>query len=111
MSIDDDDFDFDQGEMSEEENKEFEKKMKDERKKTAAHPLVKQAQEILNIVDTLLDTRNDTEEDRYGDLLRQSAMIVFVKVSATVRCEMYTLCMQNAAIIRDNAEYLRLSNH
>lgn len=110
MAFDDDDFDFE--DLSAEDNEDYEKQMKAEKEKLRKHPLLLQAKEILNIVDALLDTCNDPMQvDMYGGTLRESAMIVVAKLTSAIPSDHYLLCMQNAAIIRDHAEYLRLSNH
>lgn len=105
--MDEDDFEF-----SQEENEELENEMRKEKEKLRKHPLLKQAKEILSIVDALLDTCNDELiAEQYGGTLRESAMIVVVKLSSGLASDNYLLCMQNAALIREHGEYLRLSNH
>jgi hypothetical protein len=98
--------------LSDEENEEFEKERREEREKLQKHPLLKQAKEILSIVDALLDTCKDEEISKmYGDTLRESAMTIVAKLSSALVSDNYLLCMQNAAIILEHGEYLRLSNH
>jgi len=108
-SFDDDDFDF--GELSDEEREEIEREMKAEDARVNKHPLMLQAQEILNIVDYLLDSTDSETIDMYGGTLRESTMMLVVKLSSALRSDSYVICMQSASIIRDHAEYLRLSNH
>ena len=108
-SFDDDDFDF--GELSDEEREEIEREMKAEDARVNKHPLMLQAQEILNIVDYLLDSTDSETIAMYGGTLRESTMMLVVKLSSALRSDSYVICMQSAAIIRDHAEYLRLSNH
>jgi len=105
--MDNEDFEF-----SEEENEEFENEQRKEREKLKKHPLLKQAKEIVSILDALLATSNEEEDaDQYGNTLRESAMIIVAKLTSGLRSDNYLLCMQNAAIIREHGEYLRLSNH
>lgn len=105
--MDDEDFEF-----SEEEKEEFEKEERKKREELKKHPLLKQAKEIVSIVDALLTTSSDEQEvEMYGNTLRESAMIIVAKLSSGLRSDNYLLCMQNAAIIREHGEYLRLSNH
>ncbi len=104
--MNDDDFDF-----SEEENEELEREMQKEKEKLQKHPLLKQAKEVLAIVDTLLDTCSKEASERYGSTLRESAMIVVAKLHSGLASDNYLLCVQKAAIIREHGEYLRLSNH
>jgi hypothetical protein len=49
--------------------------------------------------------------DQYGSTLRESAMIIVAKLNSALLSDNYLLCIQNAALIRDHGEYLRLSNH
>lgn len=105
MFDDDDDFDF----GDEDENAED---WQEKKRQVNNHPLMLQAKEILQIVDALIDTCTDAEAaDMYGGTLRESAMIVMAKLSSALAIDNYLLCMQNAAIIREHAQYLRLSNH
>ncbi len=104
--MEEDGFDF-----SEEENEGYEKEMRKENEKLQKHPLLKQAKEVLAIVDALLDTCSDETREVYGSTLRESAMIVVAKLHAGLASDNYALCMQKAAIIREHGEYLRLSNH
>lgn len=71
-----------------------------------------QANEILSIVDALIDSCKEEEVgEMYGSTMRESAMIVLTKLSSVLRSNNYLLCMQNAALVREHGEYLRLSNH
>jgi hypothetical protein len=107
--FDDDDFDF--GELSDEEREEIERERKEQDERVNKHPLMLQAQEILQIVDALLASTDSETIDIYGGTLRESTMMLVVKLSSALRSDSYVICMQSAAIIRDHAEYLRLSNH
>ena len=108
----DDNFNFDENSLSDEERSEVEKQMKEEEEKLAKHPLNIQAHEIMEMIDVLLDTCNDDKaKDMYGATLRESAMIIITKLASGLTSDDYVLSMQKAAIIRDHAEYLRLSNH
>jgi hypothetical protein len=113
MPEDDDDDNFDLNEdFSEEDMAHFEKQRKEDEARVKKHPLLLQAKEILHIVDLLIDSAPDNEENEsYTSTLKESAMIMLVKLSSGLRTDSYVLGMQNAAIIRDHAEYLRLSNH
>lgn len=107
--FDDNDFDFD--DLSDEEREEIEREMQKQDTEVNKHPLMLQAKEILQIVDALLDSTDSDMIEMYGGTLRESAMLLIVKLSSALRSDSYVLCMQNAALIRDHAEYLRLSNH
>ena len=107
MIFADDDFDFEN--LSDDE---FRKKSEEEELKLNAHPLYIQANEILTIVDVLLDTNGDDEQSKdFGFTLRESAMIIIAKLSSGLRSDSYVMSMQKASIIRNHADYLRLSNH
>lgn len=112
MAIDDDD-DFEMNEeFSEEDMERAEKEMEEKERRTKKHPLYLQAKEVLNIVDVLYDlTKEGSMHQSHVATMRDSAMMVYVKVSSGLRMDDYVICMQNAAIIRDHAQYLRLSNH
>jgi len=108
---DDDDLDFNQ-EFSDEENAEFEKQYAEEQKKLRRHPLFVQANEILKILKLMIDSAGESdEESMYDSTLLESAMIIIPKLASGLTCNNYVIAMQSAAIIRDHAEYLRLSNH
>lgn len=111
MIDDEDDFDFN-AEFSDEENAEFEKQQKEEEHRLRTHPLFVQANEVLHILDVMLDTSQDEEVKKsFTETLRDSATIIIAKLSSGLKSESYVQCMQKAAIIRDHAEYMRLSNH
>jgi len=110
MIEDNDDFDFNH-EFSDEENEEFEKQRKEEERRLHEHPLYVQAKEIMAIVDTLMDTASEEAREMHESTLRESAMIVCAKLASGLMSDSYVICMQKASIIRDHAEYLRLSNH
>jgi hypothetical protein len=109
VPFDDDDFDF--GELSDEEREEIERERKEQDERVNKHPLILQAQEILQIVDALLSSTDSETIEMYGGTLRESTRMLVVKLSSALRADSYVICMQSAAIIRDHAEYLRLSNH
>ncbi|MCD6067102.1 MAG: hypothetical protein K0S33_1928 [Bacteroidetes bacterium] len=110
MPFNDDDFDFD--DLSDEEKEEFEKERKEKKNRTKNHPLMIQAKEIVEMVNVLLETCNDeTFAEVYGGTLRESTMMIRVKLTSALDSDSYLLCMQNAALIREHAQYLRLSNH
>ncbi|MDI1355539.1 MAG: hypothetical protein PSX36_11500 [bacterium] len=108
---DDDDFEFNE-EYSEEDMEEARKQAEAEDLETSKHPLFQQSKEVLNILDVICAVSGEDETySAFLDTLRHAAEDMHVKVSATLMANTYVLCMQNAAIIRDNAQYLRLANH
>jgi hypothetical protein len=112
MSLDDDNFNFSYDDLSEEEKNELERQQQEEDERMNNHPLNIQAHEIMNMIDVLLDTCNDeTARDAYGRTMRDSATIILAKLASGLRSDDYVISMQKASIVRDHAEYLRLSNH
>ncbi len=112
MEHEDDFFDFDPEEFSEDDQREMDREFEERRRKLAEHPLNVQAYEILNMIEVLLDTSADESvKDMYGITLRESAQVIITKLSSGLNSTDYVLTMQKAALIRDHAEYLRLSNH
>ncbi len=110
--IDDDDFFEEDDELSEEEQRELERREEEEDFRIESHPLNVQAGEIMDMIDVLLDTASeDSTRDMFGATLRESAAIIMAKLASGLRSDSYLISMQKAAIIRDHAEYLRLSNH
>lgn len=88
--------------------------MENRRKNARNHPLQLQINEVSEIVDVLLnnaDKENDDYLESQKQLMEDSLMIIKAKLFSSLRSDNYFVCMQNAAIIRDHAEYLRLSSH
>ena len=111
MASDEEDFDFN-SEFSDEENEEFERERKAKDKKLKTHPLYIQANEVLHILELLMETSADDDvKESFTSMMWDSATIIIAKLSSVLNSGFYISCMQQAAIIRDHAEYLRLSNH
>ena len=110
MTWDDDDFDFNE-ELSPEEREELERELREEETRRKNHPLTKQSKEIYNIVNAIVESLPEDEREMNGGLLLESAMVIEAKLAGAMNCGSWVLSMQNAAIIRSHAEYLRLSNH
>ena len=55
--------------------------------------------------------REATKTKQFGSSLIESAYIINAKLAGALGSDSYIVCMQSAALIRSNAEYLRLSNH
>ncbi len=112
MNFDDDDFDMDD-ELSDEENEELEQEMERRRHSVKNHPLFKQAKEASHTLETLLETGKQAEDhmESFTSSLTGAMMVLTAKLYAALHSDSYLVCMQNAAIIRNEAEYLRLSSH
>lgn len=111
---DDDDNDFFEGPegLSDEEWEEAMREDREVDRRAKNHPLNIQAQEIMELVKILTETRNgENENDPNGSLMMESAMIIRAKLASALRTDSRLIASQNAAIIREHGEYLRLSNH
>jgi hypothetical protein len=103
----DDDFD----EMDEEE---LEREMKEREDRIVNHPIAKHAEEIYHLTEALLASLQPKPgfehmlDENSGSEIRNAAMMLGPKIAGALGAMEYTYAMQNAAIIRDNAEYLRL---
>ncbi len=109
---DDDDFDMDD-ELSDEENEELNQEMEKRRRSVKNHPLFKQAKEASHTLRALLESSNQSGEEMesFTESLSGAMMIMTAKLYAALGSDSYLVCMQNASIIRNEAEYLRLSSH
>ena len=71
-------------------------------------PIYKKAELILDLVNSLLNTIS--EEDEYLNatkyMMRDDAAIICAKIAGAEGGDMYSIRMQNAAIIRDHAMHL-----
>jgi hypothetical protein len=107
MPFDDDDFDPD--DFSEEDNERFEEK----RKSVKNHPLLKQATEVRDTLKALIESNDNSNEEveSFATSLTGAIRVVTVKLHSALGSDSYLVCAQNAAIIRQEAEYLRLSSH
>ena len=98
--------------FSEEEQRKAAKHMRDKKLWVKNHPLMLQAVEINAMLDVLLDTCDGNSViTAYGVTLRDSARLIRVKLDAALHADSYIICMENAAVIREHAQHLRLSNH
>lgn len=101
----DDDDDFGMEDMSEEESKEFDRKMKAEDAYMRNHPMYKQSNEVLNIVIAIIESLPENEREMHSPLL-ESAYILGPKFAGACNCGSWLLAMQNAALIRYHAAYI-----
>ena len=109
--MDDDNFDFNFEDLTPEENEALEKEMRERQQRIKKHPLKLKGDEIFETVSALMETFNEDEKDMYGGTLMESAMIICAKIAGALGSENWHICMQNAAIIREHAEHLRIANH
>ncbi|MBC7863196.1 MAG: hypothetical protein IAF38_09490, partial [Bacteroidia bacterium] len=101
---------FDSEEPSEEDKRDFEKERKERQNKITGHPVYKQAEEVYRMTEALVasmqpKSKEEDYDEAMANLLMQSATIICPKLAGAIGSENYTIAMQNAAIIRDNAEY------
>lgn len=86
------------------------KNYRDEKKRMRNHPLFIQAQEIIEVVNSLVESIKDEGlKEMYGSTMTESAYIILAKLSGAITSESYSMAMQNAAIIREHGEYLRVA--
>lgn len=86
------------------------KNHRDEKNRMRSHPLFKQAQEIIEVVNSLVESIKDEGlKEMYGSTMTESAYIILAKLSGAITSDSYSLAMQNAAIIREHGEYLRVA--
>lgn len=106
MNFDDDDF---EEEFSKED---WEREREEEDRRVNAHPMYVKAKEIMELVDVMYDLCPD-ETSREMNLrpMQDSAMIMNAKLNSALRTDSHIVAFQNAAIIREHGEFLRLSNH
>ncbi|MBI2272090.1 MAG: hypothetical protein HYU69_17255 [Bacteroidetes bacterium] len=103
----DDDFDFDPDNMSPEEKEELDKEMKERHKRIYQHPLFKKAKAVDEMVAALIESLPEQAGEMYGSILRESSMMLAPKLAGALGTDSWLLSMQNAAIIRYHAEYLK----
>lgn len=105
----DDDFNFDPDNMSPEEKEELDKEMKERHKRIYQHPLFKKAKAVDEMVAALIESLPEQAGEMYGSILRESSMMLAPKLAGALGTDSWLLSMQNAAIIRYHAEYLKTS--
>jgi len=106
---DDDDMNFNFEDLSPEENERLEREIQEKDEKIFSHPLYLKAEEIYKIVQTMSDTMDENEREMHMSTLRESAMMLAPKFAGAMTSESWTLCMQNASIMRYHAQYLHTS--
>jgi hypothetical protein len=111
-SEEDEEFGFEDFDELDEE--EFEREMKEREDRIQNHPIAKHAEEIYHLTEALIASLQPKEgfegmhDEDAGIEIRSAAMMLGPKIAGALGSQEYTCAMQNAAIIRDNAEYLRL---
>lgn len=91
--------------LSEEEKAEIQRKADLKWKQMENHPLYKKAEEIVNVVETIIELLPEDERD-FHEPVRESAMMLAPKFAGAYDCDMWLLMMQNAAIMRYHAQYV-----
>ncbi len=104
-----DDEDFNEDGLSPEENERVEREMREKRERLHNHPLYLKADEIFHTVHTMSETLEQEEREMYMRSLLESAMMLAPKFAGAMASESWTVCMQNAAIMRYHAQYLYAS--
>lgn len=98
--------------FSDEEKRNAEKQLREKKLQVENHPMMLQAQEIGAMLKVLLDTSEiNSVITNYGSGLQNSVKLIVVKLKTALYSDSYLLCMQHAVVIREHAQYLRLSHH
>jgi len=81
--------------------------------RTKKHYLQLHINELSNTIKILLESvdSNDDFINSQKEIIQQSLLIIKAKLYSALRSDSYLVCMQNAAIIRYHAEYLKTSYH
>jgi hypothetical protein len=99
--------DFDEEDFNDEE---AEREFRAEEKRKNNHPLYKQSKEIIDVVRALSESiKEEGLKEMYGETMEESAYIIQAKLSSALTTQLYTLAMQNAALIREHAEFIRVA--
>lgn len=91
--------------LSEEEKAEMDREQKTEWNNMKNHPLYRKSHEILEIVEAILESIPEEERDIHAPM-RESAMMLAPKFAGAYGCDIWLLAMQNAAIMREHAQYI-----
>ena len=83
-------------------NDEFER----EREDFTKFPLYLKAMKIFEVVEALCVSLEGRDKEMYSNNLRQSAMMIPAKIAGACGSGSWLICMQNAAIIREHAQFL-----
>ncbi len=108
------DFDFDEEDFEDMDEEEVEREMKEREDLIANHPIAIHAEEIYHLTEALIASLQPKPgyehmlDEHSGSEIRSAAMMLGPKIAGALGAQEYTYAMQNAAIVRDNAEYLRL---
>ncbi len=77
------------------------------------HYLQLHINELSNTIKVLLESVDSNYDfiNSQKEIIQQSLLIIKAKLYSALRSDSYLVCMQNAAIIRYHAEYLKTSYH
>jgi hypothetical protein len=100
-------------ELSEQSEEEMRAERKERHDRIYGHRVYKQAEEVYRVTEALVASMQSKEEGKVKDesiaaLLMEAALMIQPKIAGAIGSQDYFCAMQNAAIIRDRAEYLRL---
>jgi hypothetical protein len=110
---DDDMSEFFDGDFSED-DEEIEREIRARDEEIENHPITRAAEEIYHLTEALIASlqpkpgMEDMHNEDSCSEIRSAAMMLGPKIAGAMAANEYTIALQNAAIIRDNAEYLRL---
>jgi len=116
MAWDDDDDDFDLNDFEfDPDDEELQKEMEAEEERIDNLPIVKKAEELYHLVNSLVETidSSDTNEDvpsemleHYKSMMMEDVMIIGAKIQDAEGGDLYTLRMENAVVIKIHARSL-----
>ncbi|MFZ5554756.1 MAG: hypothetical protein ACOZCO_16700 [Bacteroidota bacterium] len=105
------DFENFNDDLTPEEREEQEKAFREKQEKIKKHPLRKKAHEIFKTIHSMLSGMDEQGKEMVGHRMLESAMIIEAKLAGALGSDMWLICMQNAAIVRQYASELLISNH
>jgi hypothetical protein len=91
--------------LSEEEKEKMKRESDLKWAKMENHPLFKKAEEIVQIVESLIECLPEDERD-FHEPVRESAMMLAPKFAGVYDCDHWLIMMQSAALMRYHAEYV-----
>lgn len=89
------------------------RELENRHKKAKKHPLTAHLDELTDTLHVLLKYPK-TEDDlikSHIEIITESFNLIKAKLYSALRSDSYLVCMQNASIIRNHADYLLLASH
>ena len=107
MSLDDDDFDFDEFNEGDWDNADIRREMREHHDRVHNMPLMKKADEILHLTEAIIATINEADDVLLiREQMMSNALMLIPKIAGAEGGNLYTLRMENAVIIKIHAREL-----